>query len=157
MKKPRIFSKTSITPEDKLNDLLQNTVKEGSCLVWTRALNTDGYPTMYGNVKVHRLVYELSSGEDISDKVIRHTCDNPKCINPDHLITGTHLDNIKDMVERDRYSRVITKDHVKRVKELSATRLLLQKEIAKLVDIDTRRVSDIINNRYTDEAKFIRR
>lgn len=56
----------------------------------------------------HRLAYieyhnlELS---DIDGKVVRHTCDNRRCINPEHLLLGTQLDNIQDMVDRDRYAK----------------------------------------------------
>lgn len=38
----------------------------------------------------------------IKGYVIRHTCDNAKCINPKHLLLGDHLDNIHDAVVRDR-------------------------------------------------------
>ncbi|AWH15428.1 hypothetical protein [Aeromonas phage 25AhydR2PP] len=54
---------------------------------------------------MHRLVYCESNGlewEDIAGWVIRHKCDNRRCINPDHLEMGTHEDNMKDMVDRNR-------------------------------------------------------
>lgn len=44
--------------------------------------------------------------EDISEKVICHSCDNPACGNPDHLFSGTQIDNIND---RDRKRRAIKK------------------------------------------------
>lgn len=113
---------------------------------------------MFGNVKVHRLIYELSHpDEDIKGKVVRHTCDNPKCINPDHLLAGTPADNMKDRDERGRHHRVITKEHVKRTKELLATKKLFQREIALIVGIDTRRVSDISLNKYSDDGSFLGR
>ena len=37
--------------------------------------------------------------------VIRHTCDNRKCINPEHLLLGTHQDNVKDRVKRGRSAK----------------------------------------------------
>lgn len=153
----RIFRKESLTNEDKIIDLLSNTEEVNGCKNWTRALNTDGYPTMYGNVKVHRLIYVLITGEDISGKVVRHTCDNPLCINPDHLISGTVLDNIQDMVDRDRHHRVITRDIVQKTKALLSSKVFLHKEIASLIGIDPRRVSDISRNLYTDDGKFIRK
>ena len=46
----------------------------------------------------------LKYGE-ITQPVLRHTCDNSWCINPDHLIQGTQLDNIQDMESRGRHSK----------------------------------------------------
>jgi hypothetical protein len=39
------------------------------------------------------------------EDIIRHTCDNPACLNPSHLIKGTVQDNNQDMVDRDRYRK----------------------------------------------------
>lgn len=48
----------------------------------------------------HRKVYYMHTGE--WPEVVRHKCDNPRCINPEHLEGGTHLDNMQDMVVRGR-------------------------------------------------------
>lgn len=57
---------------------------------------------------LHRYVWALNAGmeiEDVGNRVIRHTCDNPKCINPQHLIEGTTADNMRDKVLRGRQPR----------------------------------------------------
>lgn len=56
----------------------------------------------------HRIAYCKAHGlrlEDIKGKVVRHTCDNGRCINPEHLLLGTHQDNVQDRVDRDRTAR----------------------------------------------------
>lgn len=50
----------------------------------------------------HRLAYEAWVGPIPEGMLIRHTCDTPLCINPDHLIPGTHRDNMQDRLERGR-------------------------------------------------------
>jgi len=54
----------------------------------------------------HRLVCAETYGLDYDDDswVARHTCDNPECIEPTHIIPGTRADNIQDAVERGRWA-----------------------------------------------------
>lgn len=57
-------------------------------------------------ITLHRLAYCKAHGitpSDIKGKVVRHTCDNPRCINPEHLVIGSSQDNIDDMMRRDRH------------------------------------------------------
>jgi hypothetical protein len=55
-------------------------------------------------VKTHRYSYEKYYNEQIpKGKIIRHKCDNPRCINPFHLEVGTRADNARDMVQRRRW------------------------------------------------------
>jgi len=46
--------------------------------------------------------------------VVRHRCDNPPCINPEHLITGTQGQNIQDMIDRGRHLNLFGRDLVDR-------------------------------------------
>ena len=112
-----------------LEGLLNETAKtETGCMEWQRAINTDGYPRVVWagkkcNGKVHRIVYELSHvGEDITDKVIRHTCDNTRCLNPDHLLSGSVADNIQDREDRNRGAKKaqFSKDQVLLIRKLYA-------------------------------------
>ena len=77
----------------------------GDCWGWLAStfhygygqLNVDG--TM---VAAHRFSYELHHGPIPEGKIVRHTCDNPPCTSPDHLLLGTNQDNTDDMVARGR-------------------------------------------------------
>lgn len=78
------------------------------CTEHTQKGNRGGYGKTKVNGRVytlHRLAYAKAIGVDITaiaDVVVRHTCDNPRCINPEHLLGGTQADNIRDKVERGR-------------------------------------------------------
>jgi hypothetical protein len=81
------------------------------CWEWTAAVNEHGYGVMRPEgrrsgptVKAHRVSLVLA-GVNIDGLVIRHSCDNPPCVNPAHLSTGTKADNSADMVSRDRHAR----------------------------------------------------
>lgn len=78
------------------------------CIEWGKHRSEDGYGTLRFNGKMqkaHRVAYCQHHGLDIeaiAGKVIRHTCDNPPCVNPDHLIIGTQKENNRDRAERNR-------------------------------------------------------
>lgn len=57
------------------------------------------------NVLAHRDAWEKANEQPIpAGMVVRHSCDNPPCINPDHLLLGTQADNMRDKVLRGRTS-----------------------------------------------------
>jgi hypothetical protein len=78
------------------------------CLICTQAKDKDGYGKQGyegKSCRAHRVAYVKAHGltmKDIEGIVIRHTCDNPGCIEPTHLIPGTHADNMHDKMVRGR-------------------------------------------------------
>jgi hypothetical protein len=80
------------------NKLLGNSVLVNECLEYSWCVNK-GYPHIEINgVKyaAHRISYFVHTGEWPNTKLVRHTCNNKLCINPDHLILGTNYDNCMD-------------------------------------------------------------
>ncbi len=80
----------------------------GKCWAWTAPLNPDGYG-MYSyerrSIGAHRVSYYLRHGRP-TDKTMQvlHKCDNPACVNPDHLFLGTQKDNIQDCIKKGRHT-----------------------------------------------------
>lgn len=80
-------------------------ISPSGCWNWQGAKNTDGYGQLRVNgrhQRVHRLSYTLFVGRIPGDLLIRHKCDNPACVNPQHLETGTTQDNVNDRCLRGR-------------------------------------------------------
>ena len=81
------------------------------CWEWKRATNNIGYGMFrikQGLMRTaHRVSYEIHKGMIPNGMVVCHTCDNPKCVNPDHLWVGTQKDNAQDMVAKGRTSRAM--------------------------------------------------
>jgi len=113
------------------------------CMEWTRCYNTDGYPRAYingqANGKVHRIVWELYNKESAHNQVVRHTCDNPKCINPKHLLIGSNKDNVQDRTDRDRLG--ISKTDRIAIKVLYEQGLYTQKQLALMFKVSNSTIS----------------
>jgi hypothetical protein len=79
--------------------------KSDGCWEWTSFRTPLGYGrTTYRrrHALAHRISYELSHGPIPDGLCVLHHCDNPPCVNPDHLYAGTKADNVRDMLDRGR-------------------------------------------------------
>lgn len=82
--------------------------KSSGCWTWTGHADRDGYGRIMVDgrlVRTHRLSYEIAYGRIPDGMFVCHTCDNPRCVRPDHLWLGTHQDNVTDMVNKGRQPR----------------------------------------------------
>ena len=78
------------------------------CVEWEGSKNGRGYGETWidgQRWRAHRRVWTLAHGPIPEGMLICHHCDNPSCINVDHLFMGTPADNSRDMVEKERHGR----------------------------------------------------
>jgi len=78
----------------------------GCFIVTSHAELNSGYALIHSQGKrtlVHRFIYTQCFGEIPTGLMVRHKCDNRMCINPEHLLLGTHQDNMDDATERNRF------------------------------------------------------
>lgn len=80
------------------------------CHIWNGSYRSDGYTQLTfrsKNYKAYRLSCEMAHGPAPTplENNVLHACDNPSCVNPDHLRWGTHQENMDDRKKRNRENR----------------------------------------------------
>lgn len=121
-----------------------------ACIIWPGAKNSGGYPITWANnttVYVHRQIMGAQKGE-----CVLHYCDNPGCINPEHLGIGTHKDNSMDMVAKGRQTKGVD-SHLatlseKQVRDLRALKgFMSSRKAGEIFGCSKTNVLDIWNNK----------
>ncbi len=129
---------------------------ETKCWNWTKSL-IDGYARISGrrgrkSVIASRYVYEHIKGEDPGSLQVCHTCDNPKCVNPDHLFLGTQIENFQDMKNKKRsacgvknFKSKLTEKEVLQIRKIQNK--LNPKEIAEIYGVAISTIRRILNRK----------
>lgn len=110
----------------------------------------DGRP-----ITTHRFSYELHYGTIPENKIVRHRCDNPPCVRPEHLLLGSVQDNVNDKMKRGRHKSSpgilngmssLSEEDVKNI--FSDFYLgMNQKNISKKYDVSKQHISDILRGK----------
>lgn len=137
--------KTTMTVEERFLKIVRKT---SDCWLWTGATaGSSGYGAFNryparkdprrGPELAHRVSYELFVGPIPEGHFVLHKCDVRCCVRPDHLFTGTAMDNVHDMVKKDRMTPVRGED----------------KHSAKLTERDVREIR--VRHQSGDTAKLL--
>jgi hypothetical protein len=121
--------------------------KTATCWEWIGEINEGGYgqfTLQYQRYLAHRWVYEHTYGKFDSKLFVLHTCDNRKCVRPDHLKTGTHADNMIDMTVKGRGVIKLTEKQVKSIYSAYANGERAE-TIAKRFGVTKATVSNIVH------------
>lgn len=108
----------------------------GLCWEWSGAKDEDSYGIVWQNgknKKAHRVMYELHHNKSIpAGLCVCHRCDNPPCINPEHLVAATPKENTWDAVDRFRHISTRPLDHPRAKLTANQVRLIRgSKEVGK--------------------------
>lgn len=95
---------------DRVAAILTSFGNKDGCWNWPKSRVQDGYGQIGWKdsagrsqaARAHRVAFEIHFGPIDDDLEIMHACDNPSCVNPLHLVAGTHQDNMRDMSRKQR-------------------------------------------------------
>lgn len=130
------------------------------CHLWTASKNKFGYGKFGdgngGWTFAHRFSFQLNKGKIPKGKYVLHTCDNPSCVNPDHLYLGSYKDNAKDRESRKRGNHangtghgrnILLKSQVYEIRDAFDTGKYSFKELGRIYGIDGKSVADIVDRK----------
>ena len=129
MRKPQVLTHLRLSSQNdertiemssqKFTPVLQRVLRRvekipfSGCWIWLGATGDWGHGIIglgargQGVARTHRVTYEHMVGKIPAGKIVRHKCDVPCCVNPDHLELGEQKDNVNDMMSRGRHKVVL--------------------------------------------------
>jgi hypothetical protein len=136
--------------------------KSSTCWIWQGGINHFGYGVYCTNstlMGAHRFSYILENGPIPKGMVICHKCDNPPCVNPDHLFLGTPSDNLRDMVQKGRNAKgeksgnaKLSVEQVKTIRDSFARGELTKTQLARIYHVTFTNIHYIIGRKIWTEV-----
>ena len=147
--------KTHVRYCGRSDELFWAKVSKGDgCWLWTGALQRDGYAHFarkvggkHVTISSHRYAYERLVGPIPEGMDLLHSCDVRHCVNPAHLKPGTHLENMRDKIKRDRTGHKLKADDVRRIKVLLREKRLTKVAIGAMFGVSDSFIGDISRGR----------
>lgn len=132
--------------------------KSGGCWEWKSYKDGSGYAAFKTKGKMigaHRQAWIYAHGEIPAGMLVCHKCDNPTCVNPDHLFLGTALDNQRDKVNKGRQAagekngrHKLTEQDVKYIRSQFHTKQKTQRELARIYNMGYRNLWRVIHTEW---------
>jgi len=136
-----------------INRFSSHVEKVDQCWEWTGARNPKGYGVFAfgGRIwKAHRFAWLICFGEIPEGMHVCHKCDNPACVNSDHLFLGDDSDNLRDAVKKSRVGR-LSVDAISAIRRGYAIGKFTQQELADTFGVDRSHIGYIVRNEvYVD-------
>lgn len=154
-----------LTYEEKVSSFWSNvaiTADDDKCWLWTANRIPNGYGQKRWNNKndyAHRVSWMITNGEIPQGLEILHSCDVRNCVNPKHLSVGTRLDNVRDMINKNRQAPILpnqragenngnhklTLTQVREMRSIFAMGGITKKELSVRYGVSDSLISTIIN------------
>lgn len=130
----------------------------GPCWIWTGAVNDHGYGVVWDGKApclAHRASWILSHGVIDDAMNVCHCCDNPPCVNSEHLFLGDHLANMQDMAKKGRavvpglrgeqcYNAKFTEENVREIRASGLSRIESLRFFSQKFNVSESAVSNVL-------------
>lgn len=135
------------------------TVTKDDCWEWDLGMCSGGYGYLFipkVSYMAHRISYmAFNEGVEVGKLHVCHKCDNPPCVNPDHLFLGTASDNMNDMFSKSRGVRKRGEEHYLTALNDDDVRAIVKEAILGKLTGEALKVSRELSNKYGVSVKTI--